>query len=70
MKFKTQYGGMGQLTHKDGCGDTLVIDSYRSTPKDADKDYRFVVLVDNKTVGLSHKAGRKLAIAILKELSK
>jgi hypothetical protein len=61
---------MGQLNATDNEDAQLIIDSYRSTPKDAHSDYRFVVMLDGKVFGLSHKNGRKLAIAILKELSK
>jgi hypothetical protein len=69
VKFKNRCG-LPQLKVVDNEDVALHIDSYRNTPKDADKDYRFVVLLEGKTFGLSHKAGRKLAIAILKELSK
>jgi hypothetical protein len=48
----------------------LIVDSYRSTEADDDRDYRFVILLDGRTFGLSHKAAVKFATAMFKELTK
>lgn len=73
MKFKTNGSGSAQLRLKDGEDVQLIVDSYRSTSKDAADDYRFVLLTRDAsraiTLGMSHKTARKFAVAILKELS-
>lgn len=69
MKFKKKYEGHAQLSLRDGEGVQVVIDSYRGTVDD-NKDYQFVVMVGSETLGLTRKAARKLAVAILKEEGK